>query len=441
MAKPTVAIVGRPNVGKSTLFNRLVGGREAIVTDRAGTTRDRHFGEAEWNGRAFWVIDTGGLLPGARDPMDQAIARQAQLAIHEADVVLFVVDAREGPTAVDAAIAEELRRAARPVLLVANKLDDIPRSSAHYDFYSLGLGDPVPLSAVSGKGSGDLLDLVVARLPPERRDDEEAAIEVAIVGRPNVGKSSLANRLLGEERYVVAPEAGTTRDAVDSVLQYHGRRLRFIDTAGLRRKSRVDEDVEFYSTVRSRRAIARAQVCILVVDATDGVHAQDLRIASEAWEAGAGLIVAVNKWDLVAEKDANTAARGQEAVVGKAPFLEGVPFEYVSALTGQRARRLLDLVLEVADARRKRVATAELNRALEALVARNQPSQKPGEEIKLLYASQVAVAPPVIAVVCNRPGDVPENYQRYLLRGFRAAFGFRGVPIRLKLRSRKAAAR
>jgi GTP-binding protein len=441
MGKPTIAIVGRPNVGKSTLFNRIVGGRPAIVSEQAGTTRDRHFGEAEWNGRAFWVVDTGGLVPHASDTLDQAVGRQAELAIEESDLILFVVDAKEGVNPTDAAIATRLRRAARPVLLVANKLDDLPRSTAHYDFYALGLGDPLPLSAVSGKGSGDLLDQAVARLPTEDEGETEEAINVAVVGRPNVGKSSLANRLLGSDRYVVAAEPGTTRDAVDSVLRYHGRTLRFVDTAGLRRKSRVHEDVEFYATVRTRRAIAVADVCVLVVDATEGVHTQDLRIATGAWDQGAGLVIAVNKWDLIEEKDANTGTRGQAAVVEKAPFLADVPFVYVSALTGQRVRRVFDLVLEVADARRRRVPTPQLNRVLAGLVARNQPPQKPGEEVKLLYATQIGVAPPAIAIVSNRPDDVPEPYQRYLLHGFREALGFEGVPLRLRLRPRKGARR
>jgi GTP-binding protein len=441
MAEPTVAIVGRPNVGKSTLFNRIVGGRSAIVSAEAGTTRDRHFGEAEWNGRAFWVVDTGGLVPEASESLEQAVSRQAELAIEDADLILFVVDAREGLSPIDAAIAEQLRRAGRPVLLVANKLDDLPRTTAHYEFYSLGLGDPIPLSAISGKGSGDLLDQVAARLPVEEGAEAGDAISVAIVGRPNVGKSSLANRLLGKERYVVDEKAGTTRDAVDSLLRYHGRTLRFIDTAGLRRKSRVSDAVEFYSTVRTRRAIARAHVCVLVVDATDGVHAQDLRIATEAWDRGAGLVVAVNKWDLIEEKDPDTARRGEEAVIEKAPFLADVPFVYVSALTGQRVRRLFDLVLEVADARLRRVPTAELNRVLAGLLVRNQPPQQPGAEVKLLYAAQIGVAPPEIAIVSNRPDDVPEHYRRYLLHGFREALGCRGVPVRLRLRARKGAVR
>ncbi|MGE0555668.1 MAG: ribosome biogenesis GTPase Der [Gemmatimonadales bacterium] len=338
---------------------------------------------------------------------------------------------------IDGAVAERLRKTKRPVVLAVNKLDNLGTATEQYDFYSLGLGEPHPLSAISGKGSGDLLDAIVAALKDEAGEEEAAAINVAIVGRPNVGKSSLANRLLGEDRYVVSAEAGTTRDATDSMLRYHGRDLRFVDTAGLRRRSRVDDDVEFYSTVRTHRAIERADVCLLVVDATVGVHAQDLRIATEAWETGAGLIAVVNKWDLIEEKDANTAARGQELLAEKAPFLGDVPFVYVSALSGQRVRKVLDLILEVADARLHRVPTAEVNRTLEALMDRNQPPQRPGEEVKLFYGSQIGEAPPVFAIVSNRPHDVPEHYQRYLLRGLREAFGFKGVPIRLKLRRRK----
>ncbi len=437
MSKPTVAIVGRPNVGKSTLFNRLIGGRTAIVADQAGTTRDRHFGDAEWNGRSFWVVDTGGMVPDSQDTMDRAIRRQAELAIEEADLIMFVVDSREGFHPIDQAVAEYLRRSKRPVLLVANKLDHMPREAPDPEFYALGLGEPVPVSAAVGKGSGDLLDAVVERLPPAEDIEATEEIRVAIVGRPNVGKSSLANRLLGEDRHVVSSTAGTTRDAIDSILTYHDRTIRFIDTAGLRRKSRVNDDVEFYSTVRTSRAIEDSHVCVLVVDAAQGVHHQDLRIATDAWERGKGLIVAVNKWDLVEEKDANTAVRGHAIVVDKAPFLGDVPFIYLSAETGQRARKVLDSILEVAAARLRRVATAEVNKVLERLLARNQPPQKDGEEVRLLYASQIAIAPPTFALISNRPDDVPEGYQRYLTKGFREAWDFAGVPLRLKLRARK----
>jgi GTPase len=436
MSKPTVAIVGRPNVGKSTLFNRIVGGRPAIVSEQPGTTRDRHFGDSEWQGRRFWIVDTGGLVPESDDSMDRAIRQQVDFALSEADVVVFVVDGREGLNPVDKAIAERLRKAQRPVVLTVNKLDDLERSTAQYDFYQLGFGEPLGVSAAIGKGSGDLLDAVVERLPPFDPAEGEEMIAVAIVGRPNAGKSSLVNRLLGEERHVVAPESGTTRDAIDSLLRYRGKNLNFIDTAGLRRRAKVEDDLEFYATLRTERAIERAQVSVLVVDATLGMHNQDLRIATQAWDQGSGLIVVVNKWDLVEEKDANTARRGQEELIAKAPFLRYVPFVYVSALTGQRVRRILDLILEVAEGREQRVPTAEVNRVLSALLERNAPPQKPGEEVKLLYASQIAVAPPTFAIVSNRPEDVPDAYQRYLVHGFREVWPFAGSPLRLKFTAR-----
>jgi len=436
MTKPTVAIVGRPNVGKSTLFNRIMGGRPAIVSEQPGTTRDRHFGDADWQGRRFWVVDTGGLLPDSDDSMDRAIRRQVEFALDESDVVVFMVDGREGLNPVDRAIADRLRKAGRPVLLAVNKLDNLEQSTEQYGFYSLGFGDPVGVSAAIGKGSGDLLDAIVERLPPYNPAEDEETINVAVVGRPNVGKSSVVNRLLGEERHVVAPEAGTTRDAIDSVLRFQGKTLNFIDTAGLRRKAKVEDDLEFYSTLRTERAIERAQVAVLVVDAAVGLHNQDLRIATQAWDEGAGLIILVNKWDLIEEKDANTARQGQEALVAKAPFLRYVPFLYVSALTGQRVRKVLDLILEVAEGRQRRVPTAEVNKVLATLIERNAPPQKPGEEVKLLYASQIATAPPTLAIVSNRPDEVPESYQRYLVHGFREAWPFTGSPLRLKFTSR-----
>ncbi len=436
MTKPTVAIVGRPNVGKSTLFNRIVGGRPAIVSEHPGTTRDRHFGDAEWNGRSFWLVDTGGLVPDSDDSLEKAIRRQVDFALEESELILFVVDGKDGVTPVDRAIAERLRRSGRPVVLAVNKLDDLERSTAQLEFYELGFGEPHGVSAGVGKGSGDLLDALVAELPPRDPREGEQGINVAVVGRPNVGKSSLVNRLLGVERHVVAPEAGTTRDAIDSLLRFRGTALNFIDTAGLRKRAKVEDDLEFYSTLRTRRAIERAQVCVLVVDATLGLHTQDLRIATEAWEQGAGLIIVVNKWDLIDEKDANTAHRGQEALIEQAPFLRYVPFLYASALTGQRVRNLLELILEVAAARDERVPTAEVNRILEELVQRAAPPQKPGDEVKLLYASQIGTAPPTIAIVTNRPDDVPESYQRYLVHGFRAAWPFTGSPLRLKFTRR-----
>jgi GTP-binding protein len=436
VSRPTVAIVGRPNVGKSTLFNRIIGGRRAIVSERPGTTRDRHFGDADWSGRRFWLVDTGGLVPDSHEPMDRAIAKQVEFAVDEADVIIFVVDGREGLHPGDQAIAERLRRSGRPVLVAVNKLDNLERATEQFEFFRLGFGDPYGMSAGTGKGTGDLLEALVALLPPRTAAEDEDVIGVAVVGRPNVGKSSLVNRLLGEERHVVSPVAGTTRDAVDSILRYHGRTLNFIDTAGLRKRSKVADDLEFYSTLRTERAVERADVCVLVVDATLGVQTQDLRIATSAWEHGAALIVAVNKWDLVEEKDAQTASRGEALVTDRAPFLQFVPFLYVSAETGQRVRQLLDEILRVADERQKRVQTADVNKVLEALIGRNSPPQKPGEEVKLLYASQVGTSPPTIAIVTNRPHDVPEAYERYLANGFRAAWGFAGSPLRLKFTAR-----
>lgn len=436
MSKATVAIVGRPNVGKSTLFNRIIGGRRAIVSERPGTTRDRHFGDAEWTGRRFWLVDTGGLVPESAEPMDRAIARQVEFALAEADVILFVTDGREGVHPVDLSVAERLRKSGRPVLLAVNKLDNLERATEQYDFYRLGFGEPYGVSAAAGKGSGDLLDALVALLPPRTAAEDVETIGVAVVGRPNVGKSSLVNRLLGEERHVVSPTAGTTRDAVDSVLRYHERSFTFIDTAGLRRRSKVADDLEFYSALRTERAVERADVCVLVVDAALGLHAQDLRIATAAWERGTALIIAVNKWDLIEDKDSSTARRGEDIVTERAPFLKFVPFIYVSAVTGQRVHQLLDLILLVGEERAKRVQTAEVNKVLEDLIARNSPPQKPGEEVKLLYASQIGTSPPTIAIVSNRPLDVPEAYQRYLTNGFRDAWGFSGSPLRLKFTSR-----
>ena len=436
MNKPTVAIVGRPNVGKSTLFNRLVGGREAIVSDRPGTTRDRHFGDATWNGRDFWVVDTGGLVPDSHETMDRAIRTQVEHAVNEADVVLLLVDGAEGLNPVDEDIARRLRSSGRPVMLAVNKLDDLGRHDARFAFYELGLGEPWPVSAAVGQGSGDLLDALVAALPASDNEAETDVVRVAIVGRPNVGKSSIANKLLGEDRHVVTAIAGTTRDAIDSTLQYHGKTIRFIDTAGLRRKARVQDDVEFYSSMRTERALGRADVCLLVVDAKLGLQNQDLRIANDAWDRGCGLIVVVNKWDLIEEKESNTAKRGQEALIEKAPFLENVPFLYVSALTGLRVQKLFDLLLEVADARKLRISTAEVNKVLQDLLARAAPPQKEGHEVKLLFATQIGVAPPSIVIVSNRPEAVPESYQRYLLRGFRDAWGFMGAPVKLKINRR-----
>ena len=320
---------------------------------------------------------------------------------------------------------------------MVNKADRLPDETEHLVFYELGLGDPFPVSAAVGKSTGDLLDRVVERLPPAGGAESEPGIHVAVVGRPNVGKSSLVNRLLGKERVVVAAEPGTTRDAIDTPYLYQDRQLVFIDTAGLRKRSKVQDDIEFYSTLRTARAVERADVCVLVVDAADGMHTQDLRIATEAWDRGAGVIVAVNKWDLIEEKETNTAVRGERELKDRAPFLAFIPFLYISAKTGQRVTKLLDLILQVAEEREKRVPTAEVNRVLEALVERQQPPQPVGESLRLFYASQIGTAPPRFAVVANRPEAIPESYTRYLVNGFRAAWAFTGAPLNIKFRRRR----
>ena len=436
MNVPVVALVGRPNVGKSALFNRLVDSDAAIVSDEAGTTRDRHYARAQWNGRDFWLVDTGGITEDSRLPMDLEIRRQVQEAIGEADLLLLVLDAKVGVHPSDARIVDILRDAQKPWIVVANKVDD-PNSTDFYELYNLGAGDPVPVSANNGKGSGDLLDVIVERIP-EVASPVEEQLHVAVIGRPNVGKSSFVNRLLGEERLVVSDVAGTTRDAIDTPMRYHGRGLVFIDTAGLRRQSRVDEGIEFYSGLRTQRAIERADICVLLVDAAEGLHNQDLKIAHLAWDEGRGLIMVVNKWDIKEEKSDKSAAHFERDAAEKAPFLKFVPWIFTSALTGQRVNKVLDIILEVEAERKKRIPTSEVNEGLHNLLARRQPPQASGREVKLNYATQVSVAPPTIAVFGNHPDLVQEHYVRFLHNGFREMWGFTGSPLRIVLR-RKAA--
>ncbi len=428
---PVVAIVGRPNVGKSALFNRIIGDNSAIVSDEAGTTRDRHFGRADWNGRQFWLVDTGGLADDPRLPMDVEIRRQVDEAIGEADLMLLVVDAKQGLHPSDRRVVDLLRDSQKPWLLVANKVDN-PASTDFFEFYELGAGDPLPVSATNGKNSGDLLDVIVENIPQVTEEPPDE-LRVAVVGRPNVGKSSLVNKLLGEDRLVVADDAGTTRDAIDTPVTYHGRPMVFVDTAGLRRQARVSDGIEFYSTLRTRRAIESATICVLMIDAVEGLHNQDLKIANLAWEAGRGLIVVVNKWDL-ADKDDKSAAKFEKEAGEKAPFFKFVPFLFTSALTGQRVQKVFELILQVDAERQKRITTSQVNNTLGELVARRQPPQAAGHEVKLNYATQVEVAPPMIAVFGNNPDKVQEHYIRYLHNGFREAWGFTGNPLKVVMR-------
>lgn len=438
---PTVVIVGRPNVGKSTLFNRVLAQRLAIVDGRPGVTRDRIFACAEWSGRRFLLADTGGIVEGGDGTMERAVRSQTLSAVAEADLLVFVVDAKAGPHPLDEALVALLRRSERPVILAVNKLDNLPFDHSHQDFWSLGLGEPLGISALSGKGSGDLLDRVVAELPEtDSRSNGGGAtgLRLAIVGRPNVGKSSIVNRILGEDRTVVHSAAGTTRDAVDSSFRYCGRPMALVDTAGLRRKAKVDDDLEFYSAIRTQRAVYDSDVCAAVVDATDPLNAQDMRVLRLAWDAGKGLVLLVNKWDLV-RKDAMTAPRLERDMRSRAPFLDWVSMVFVSALTGQRVRKVLDLALAAEGERQRRIPTSEVNEVLGALVARRPPPVHRGRSVKIRYATQAVVRPPTFAVFANYPQAVPDHYVRYLRNGFRASWAFTGSPLRVRLRSDRRA--
>ena len=434
---PAVAIVGRPNVGKSTLFNRALGERRAIVEDTPGVTRDRNFGRAEWNGRRFFLIDTGGLEPENDEPMQSAIRRQVDAAIGESDVIVFLVDGQTGPHPIDFRIAEMLRKVQLPVLLVVNKLDRLPDELGHHEFWELGLGEPLPVSSLIGKGSGDLLDRVVELLPPATAgEDDEATLYVAVIGKPNVGKSSFVNRLLGEERMVVSEVAGTTRDSIDTPMRYHGRDLVFVDTAGLRRQARIERGIEYFSALRTERAVERADVCLLLMDATEPPHVQDLKVAEKAWRAGCGLIIVANKWDLV-EKDTMTAVEWERAMRARAPQLAHVPIVFTSAITGQRVQKVLDIVLEVAAARAQRIATHDVVEAVRELARRQPPPHYRGMPVKVLYATQVGTRPPTFVLFVNHPKALTPAWLRFMLRGLRERWPFAGTPVRLRVRGRK----
>jgi GTP-binding protein len=432
---PVVAVVGRPNVGKSTFFNRVIGSRVAIVDDQPGVTRDRNFAAADWAGHHFFIVDTGGVIEGSDEPLDKAIREQALTAVAEADVILFLVDGKDGVQPLDQKLADVLRKSSKPVVLVANKIDNLPHDQSHHDFWSLGIGEPIPVSALSGKGSGDLLDKVLEVMPEMvEAEENEDTIRVAVVGKPNVGKSSLVNRLIGEERVVVSEVAGTTRDPIDSLFKYHGKNLIFVDTAGLRRHTRVKDSIEYYSALRTDRVVHSADVCVVLVDASEKeLHAQDIRIIQTAWDAGKGVILMVNKWDLV-EKDTMTAPAFKKKIRERIPFLQWVPILFTSALTGQRIRKCLDLILEVHVERHRRIETHEVNEVLETLLRRQPPPLHRGRRVKIKYATQAATRPPTFAIFSNFPKALPETYVRYLHNGFREAWTFMGAPIRLRIR-------
>ncbi|HBY98646.1 MAG: ribosome biogenesis GTPase Der [Ardenticatenaceae bacterium] len=433
--KPLVALVGRPNVGKSTLFNKIIGERRAIINDLPGTTRDRLYGEGEWIGREFMVIDTGGFLLGDEDTYASRIRDQVKIAMQEADVIVFVVDVLDGVTPADRDIADMLRRTARPVILAANKAETQKRRLDAVEFYELGLGEPIPITAIHGTGVGDLLDAVVAHLPVvEAEEEENESIKIAIVGRPNVGKSSLLNKLVREERVIVSDVPGTTRDAIDTKLVWHGEEITLIDTAGIRRRGRIGAGVERYSVMRAMRAIERADVTFLLIDATQGVTAQDTHVAGYILEEFKSVVVVVNKWDLI-EKDTYTLAEYERQVRAALNFMDYVPVVFISALTGQRVNKVLDLALQVYEERFKRVPTGELNRLLAELTARHAPPSEGRRYLRLRYATQAAVDPPTFVFFVNHPDMVHFSYERYIENNLRERYGFLGTPLRLRFRS------
>lgn len=437
MAKPMVAIVGRPNVGKSTFFNYIVGKRISIVEDTPGVTRDRVYGEANWRGRDFTLIDTGGIEFDESNDISVQMKEQADIAIAMADVIVFITDAKQGVTTADTEIALMLRKANKPVILVCNKADNYGAQAPEiYEFYNLGLGDPYRASSVNAIGIGDILDAIYNELPPKSEDeDEELQIKVAVIGKPNVGKSSLINKILGENRLIVSNVAGTTRDAIDSEFENEHGKYIFIDTAGLRRHSKVDEKIEKYSVARTLLAIERADVCILMIDANQGVTDQDTKIAGEAHEAGKGIIIAVNKWDEY-EKQNGTLEKYTKEVYSKLPYLSYAPVIFISAKTGQRVDKLFDMINNVANQNALRVSTSVLNQVLAEAISVVQPPTDKGRRLKLYYMTQASTKPPTFVVFVNDKKLFHFSYERYLVNQLRKEFGLVGTPIRMIAREK-----
>lgn len=429
----TVAIVGRPNVGKSTLFNRILERRVAIVEETPGVTRDRIYGQAEWNGMHFHLVDTGGIVPDSEDLFDRAIREQARIAIEEADVIVFVVDATVGITPLDRQIAESLRKSNKPTLVAVNKCDHPQHDSNIAEFYQLGYSEVFGISAISGRQTGDLLDAVVSHLRQEPPPPSDERLKIAIVGRPNVGKSSIVNALLGQERMVVTPIAGTTRDAVDSILRYHGQEIVLVDTAGLRRRSSIAAAVEMYSVLRTQRALERCDVAIVVLDAERGLEHQDKQIIADVIAARKGIVIAVNKWDVV-EKDSTTADHYAERIRQELPTADFAPIVFVSARTKQRLVKLIEHGIEIQQRRVQRIPTSQLNELLLPELERTPPPAVRGRDLRINYVTQTAVAPPVFVFFTNFPELVPEHYKRFIERTLRRLLSLEGVPVSLVFR-------
>ena len=437
MARPVVAIVGRPNVGKSTLFNKLVGARLSIVDDKPGVTRDRIYGDCEWLGHRCLLVDTGGIEPRADDVILSQMRAQANIAIATADVIVLVTDLRSGVVATDQDVANMLQKSGKPVILCVNKCDSVGAPDPEfYEFYNLGMGDPIAVSAVHGHGTGDLLDAVIAYFPPESEEEEEDdTIKVAVIGKPNVGKSSLINRISGQERAIVSDIAGTTRDATDTRIENQYGKFTFIDTAGIRRKSKVTDAIEKYSIIRARTAVERANVCVIMIDATEGFTEQDSKVAGIALDQGKGCIVVVNKWDAV-EKDGNTMREYKEKLAVDFAFMKFAPFVFISAKTGQRVDRLFEQIAYVYAQSTMRISTGKLNEILGAATARVQPPTDKGKRLKIYYMTQASVCPPTFVFFVNNAQLFHFSYQRYLENQIREVFGLEGTPVRFIIRER-----
>ena len=437
MPKPIIAIVGRPNVGKSALFNKLIGQRLSIVEDTPGVTRDRIYGESDWNGRKFTLIDTGGIEPRTDSEILTFMREQAEIAISHADVIVFLTDIKTGLTASDQEVAGMLQRSGKPIVLAVNKMDATGTVNPDfYEFYNLGLGDPVAVSAVHGHGTGDLLDECVQYFPPEEEDEEDDdRIQVAIIGKPNVGKSSLTNKILGQQRTIVSNVAGTTRDAIDSYFENETGKYVFIDTAGMRKKSRVDEAIERYSVLRAQMAIERADVCLILIDAQEGVTEQDTKVAGMAHEAGKASIIVVNKWDLI-EKDGKTMDRMREDIRRDLGYMTYAPVLFISAMTGQRVERLFELIQYVNNQAATRITTGMLNSVLADAQTRVQPPTDKGRRLKIYYMTQAGIKPPHFICFCNDARLFHFSYQRYLENQIRSVFGLEGTPIRMTIRQK-----
>lgn len=432
---PLVAIVGRPNVGKSTFFNRLTETRDSIVDDQPGVTRDRVYGRVEWGGRGFSIVDTGGFVAASTDRFEAAIREQVAIAIDEADLILLLVDVTTGITDLDQDVALMLRRSDKPVLVVANKADNEQRRWQAADFWQLAVGDVFALSSINGIGTGDLLDAVVAALPAEPPSDADTRLRVAIIGRPNVGKSSLTNAWLGKERSIVTEVAGTTRDSVDSVMKYHGRDIVLVDTAGLRKRARIQENIEFYAFLRTERAIEECDVAVLLIDATGGLEAQDIKVLKKAEEMRKGLVIGVNKWDLI-EKETNTVRDFEAAIHERLATLDYVPIVTLSATSKQRIAKLLEATLTVAENRTRRISTSQLNDVMLPAIDAHKPPPYRDQLVKIKYVTQTRIEPPVFVFFANHPAGLKDPYRRYLERKLRDSFEFSGVPITISFRKK-----